>query len=89
MAAGDRHALRDVADWLQPFDDASVSIYAARTGKDAGEIGSMLDRETWIGGEASVAQGFADDLLASDAASSGSKPGGRADAAGREKGNWI
>ncbi|MBY6138534.1 Clp protease ClpP [Leisingera daeponensis] len=67
VAAGDRHAFRDVADWLEPFDQAAASIYAARTGMAEAEIAAMLDRETWIGGEAAVSQGFADSLLDSDA----------------------
>ncbi|MBN9890112.1 head maturation protease, ClpP-related [Salipiger abyssi] len=66
VAAGDRHAFRDVADWLAPFDEAAVGIYHARTGIAEKELGAMLDRETWIGGDAAVAQGFADALLASD-----------------------
>lgn len=67
VAAGDRHALREVADWLEPFDTASVDIYAARTGLDGKKIGQMLDRETWIGGQSAVDQGFADGLLPADA----------------------
>lgn len=66
VAGGDRHALRDVADWLEPFDQASVDIYAARSGLDGKKIGQMLDRETWIGGQAAVDQGFADGLLSAD-----------------------
>lgn len=67
LAAGDRNALRDVADWLAPFDDAQTSIFAARTGMDAKTIAKMLDAETWIGGDKAVEQGFADALLDSDA----------------------
>lgn len=66
LAAGDRHAFRDVADWLEPFDQAAVSIYAARTGISDAKLGAMLDKETWIGGDAAIEQGFADALLASD-----------------------
>jgi ATP-dependent protease ClpP protease subunit len=66
VAMGDRHGLRDVADWLEPFDQAAVDIYAARTGLDAAELGKMLDRETWINGSSAVDQGFADALLPSD-----------------------
>lgn len=66
MAAGDRHGLRDVAEWLEPFDQSLVTVYAARTGADDAAVADMLDRETWIGGEAAVEQGFADGLLASD-----------------------
>jgi len=65
-AAGDRHDLREVADWLDPFDQALVDIYASRTGLGEKELGAMLDRETWIGGSAAVEQGFADGLLPSD-----------------------
>lgn len=66
LAMGDRHQLREVADWLEPFDGAAVDVYAARTGLDADEIGKMLDKETWIGGAAAVDKGFADDLLGAD-----------------------
>lgn len=71
VAAGDRHAMRDVADWLEPFDLAAVDIYAARSGIEAKEIGRMLDRETWIGGADAVDKGFADSLLAADEIDSG------------------
>ena len=66
VAGGDQHALRDVADWLAPFDLAAVDVYAARTGLDEADIATMLDRETWIGGKSAVDQGFADGLLDSD-----------------------
>lgn len=66
VAAGDRNALRDVADWLQPFDAMAADIYAARTGMDTKDIAKMLDRETWIGGSDAVDQNFADDLLPAD-----------------------
>lgn len=66
MAAGDRHAFREVADWLEPFDQASVDVYAARSGQKTADLAAMLDKETWIGGQSAVDQGFADSLLASD-----------------------
>ena len=66
MAAGDRNALREVADWLEPFDQAQSDVFAARTGIEAKDIATMLDKETWISGQAAVEQGFADSLLASD-----------------------
>lgn len=71
VAMGDRHQLRDVADWLEPFDRSAVDIYAARTGLDPKDIGKMLDRETWISGSDAVEKGFADGLLASDEVSAG------------------
>jgi hypothetical protein len=63
MAAGDRHAFRGVADWLEQFDEAAVGVYAARTGLPDAKLASMLDKETWISGATSVDQGFADELL--------------------------
>lgn len=63
---GNRHELRDAADWMEPFDAAMAGVYAARTGMDADALQSMLDKETWIGGDSAVEQGFADALLASD-----------------------
>lgn len=73
VAMGDRHQLRDVADWLEPFDAMAVDIYAARTGIAPKDLGKMLDRETWIGGSDAVEQRFADSLLASDEVSTKAK----------------
>ncbi len=66
LAAGDRNAFRDVADWLEPFDAAAVDIYAARSGIKSAELSAMLDKETWLGGQSAVDRGFADALLDSD-----------------------
>ena len=66
FAAGDRNAFLQVADWLQPFDEALVDIYAARTEIEVKEIGGMLDKETWIGGAKAVELGFADGFLGAD-----------------------
>jgi len=85
IAAGDRHAFREVADWLEPFDKTAIDIYAARTGIDAAELGKMLDRETWIGGAAAVDQGFADSLLDSDEVAAGAKASAGRDAVRAER----
>lgn len=73
MAAGDRNAFRDVADWLEPFDAAAVDVYHARTGIAAPELAAMLDRETWINGKDAVDRGFADALLSDDAIEAGAQ----------------
>ena len=73
VAMGDCNQLREVADWLEPFDLAGVDIYGARTGISADQLTKMLDRETWIGGSAAVDQGFADALLDADEISAGAK----------------
>lgn len=71
MAAGDRHAFREVADWLEPFDYAAAELYHDRSGMDLKEIQQMLDKETWIPGSKSVEQGFADGLLGAEEVTSG------------------
>lgn len=66
LAAGDRHYMREVSDFLEPFDMAMAGIYEDRTGLKQDELISMMDRETWIGGQGSIDQGFADVFLGSD-----------------------
>ena len=66
MAIGNRNDLAEIAATLVPFDNAMASIYAARTGQDAKAMAKLMDSETWIGGEAAIEGGFADELLASD-----------------------
>lgn len=66
MAVGNRNDLIEVADTLKPFDDAMASIYAARTGRDMKAMAKLMDAETWIGGQAAIDDGFADEFLPSD-----------------------
>lgn len=67
VASGNRNDLRELADTLEPFDRAMADIYAARTGQEQKAMAKLMDAETWIGGSDAVEQGFADQLLASDA----------------------
>lgn len=66
VALGNRHDLRDIADWLEPFDLAIADIYMARTGLDMRAVQKKMDAETWINGSAAVDEGWADSLLAAD-----------------------
>lgn len=66
LAIGNRNDLRDVADWLEPFDAMAADLYSARTGLSVKEVTKLLDSETWIGGTEAVEQGFADELLSAD-----------------------
>lgn len=66
MAVGNRHDMREVASFLEPFDDAMVGVYSDYTGIKKDEIISMMDKETFIAGEAAVELGFATRLLDSD-----------------------
>jgi ATP-dependent Clp protease, protease subunit len=67
LAMGNRNDMRELADWLEPFDSAMVGLYAQRTGRDAKEIASWMDKETYMSGTQAVERGFADDLLPADA----------------------
>ena len=66
LAYGNRNDLRDLADWLEPFDQAMRDVYVARSGQDAKAVAKMLDDETWLSGSQAIDKGFADSLLASD-----------------------
>jgi hypothetical protein len=64
VAIGNRHDMREVADFLEPFDAAMADVYQARAGVD--NAAAMMDAEKWIGGSEAVSMGFADALLDAD-----------------------
>lgn len=66
FAQGNRHDLREIADWLEPFDAAMNDIYVARTGQDLDDVQKQMDAESWIGGSQAIELGYADELLPSD-----------------------
>ncbi|WP_057391086.1 head maturation protease, ClpP-related [Pseudomonas aeruginosa] len=70
IAMGNRNDLREIADWLEPFDMTLADIYAQRTGIDIDDIVRQMDAETWIGGREAVDKGWADAFLESDEISS-------------------
>ncbi|MBM9968481.1 Clp protease ClpP, partial [Pseudomonas aeruginosa] len=63
IAMGNRNDLREIADWLEPFDMTLADIYAQRTGIDIDDIVKQMDAETWIGGREAVDKGWADAFL--------------------------
>lgn len=67
--AGNRHELREAADFLEPVDAAMVDLYHAESGLDKEVIAAQLDAETWINSSTAIDSGFADDYLSSDAVS--------------------
>ncbi len=67
VAAGNRHDMAETAEWLAPFDQAMVDLYAARSGKTAAEIAKWMDAETFMSGSQAIERGFADALLSADA----------------------
>lgn len=66
VATGNRHDMQETADWLAPFDQAMVDVYAARTGQSAKDIAKWMDAETFMSGSTAVERGFADGLLPAD-----------------------
>lgn len=66
MAIGNRHDMREVADFLEPFDAAMADVYAQRTGAERGDIVAWMDAETFMSGSQAIERGFADSLLAAD-----------------------
>lgn len=66
LAMGNRHDMRETADFLEPFDAAMVDVYAARSGQKAEDIAKWMDAETFMSGSQAIERGFADALLAAD-----------------------
>jgi ATP-dependent protease ClpP protease subunit len=66
LAMGNRHDMAAVAEWLAPFDQAMIDLYALRTGGDAAQIGKWMDAESWMSGSTAIERGFADALLPAD-----------------------
>jgi ATP-dependent protease ClpP protease subunit len=67
VAIGNRHDMAETAEWLAPFDQAMVDLYATRTGQDAKSVAKWMDAETYMSGTQAIERGFANSLLAADA----------------------
>lgn len=66
LAVGNRHDLVEISEYLEPFDRAMGGIYEARTGMSESDVAEMMDKESWLGGKDSIAQGLADEYLPAD-----------------------
>lgn len=66
LGIGNRHDLRELADFLEPFDQALADVYVARTGQKEADVKAWLDAETYMSGSQAIDRGFADELLPSD-----------------------
>lgn len=66
VAIGNRHDMKETAEWLEPFDQAMVDVYAQRSGAEPAEIAKWMDAETYMSGSMAMDRGFADALLAAD-----------------------
>lgn len=61
--AGNRHALRELADTMEEFDQAMVGVYAETSGQDENDVEKMLDAETYLNGTTALEKGFATGLI--------------------------
>ena len=60
MAYGDKTDLRATADLLEKVEGVIVGDYTKKTGKDAAEIMTMMEKETWMTSAEALANGFVD-----------------------------
>ncbi len=65
VAVGNRHDMTDTAAVLAPFDAAMAKLYAAQAGISESAAAMLMDKETWIGAQQAVDDGFATGLLSS------------------------
>ena len=56
---GDAQALRAAADVIEGISVTIGEIYVKRTGQDAAAVKTIMDAETWMGGDEAVEKGFA------------------------------
>jgi ATP-dependent Clp protease protease subunit len=74
LAVGNRHDMREVADFLEPFDRALADVYVARSGQSLDDVQAAMDAETWFNGSQAVELGYADALLPADAIANDDPP---------------
>ncbi|VVD74572.1 head maturation protease, ClpP-related [Pandoraea commovens] len=63
VAIGNRHDIAQAAEVLAPFDAAMAKVYSQRAGISQEEAAALMDKETWIGAQQAVDDGFATGLL--------------------------
>jgi ATP-dependent Clp protease protease subunit len=66
IAYGNKGELRETADTLEKIDGAIVNDYTTKTGKDAEQVKSWMDAETWFTAAEAKEHGFVDRVLEAD-----------------------
>jgi ATP-dependent Clp protease protease subunit len=66
LAVGNRHDMAEVAQFLEPFDDAMAGVYADRAAAKKADVAKWMDAETWMSGGMAEERGFATGLLSAD-----------------------
>lgn len=67
LAYGEAKDFRKTADTLDEIRDGMIDAYAERTGLGRKELAQMCDDETWMGPDAAIEKGFANEKLSRDA----------------------
>lgn len=75
VAIGNRHDLNNSADVLGQIDDTMADLYAKRSGLSKPEIEGMMDRESWLGRDLALSNGFATGSLESSVIEGGEDAG--------------
>jgi ATP-dependent protease ClpP protease subunit len=63
IAIGNRHDLANASAVLEPFDAAMAKVYSQRAGITQAEAATLMDKESWIGADQAVEEGFATALI--------------------------
>lgn len=58
-AVGNSNDLREAADRLDKVRQSFLDIYQSKSGRDAEEVGAVMDDETWLTADEAKAKGFA------------------------------
>lgn len=64
--AANRHGLRSAADDMEEFDAAMADLYGEVSGQPAGDMGELMDDETFIRGKRAIELGLSTSLLSAD-----------------------
>lgn len=63
LTVGSADDMRDAADILERQNEVLAGIYAARSGRDAGEFKKLMSAETWLTDQGAVDAGLADEVI--------------------------
>lgn len=64
VCVGSATEMEKTAEMLDVIQNGMVEIYSKRSGRDAKEIGKLIDAETWMDAEQAVELGFCDSISA-------------------------
>lgn len=80
MAMGNRHDMQEVANYLEPFDQALASIYVKKTGQKMAQVSKWMDDETYLNAQQCINLGFCGDTISNDAITEDSEAANKAKA---------